>query len=213
MLGQSLWLAIVSYICSLFGALQVPVFLLVMVYVGISIVYQLRNADTCSYSLFGRVNKLLDRTDFEKAINQHRSSRTTISTPMKPSDIEDISMSEGMMDSIMEGLETCDRKESTSTSFWEQNDTSLSRTYFKFLSYACLATFLYRNIWVLLLCSIPTVVHLLFTVSKYTGFTDFVCLKVSDISGKLMVIIELIEFNYNPKFQFTETIPPFTLRF
>lgn len=187
--GQSLWLAIISYGCSFLGALQLPVFLFIMLYIGVSIIYQLRYIDTCPYSFLGRATKLLDRTDFEKAIYHYKTSKNHLLQHSKQSDMEDISLSDDMMDSIMEGLEACDRKESTVSTFLESKDSTLSNTYFKILFYACLATFLYRNLWMLLLSSIPTMVHLLFTVSKYTGFTDFVYLKISDIYKEIKVKI------------------------
>ncbi|XP_037894846.1 transmembrane protein 245 isoform X1 [Glossina fuscipes] len=173
MAGQSLWLAVVSYGCSFLGAMQVPAFLLIMCYVGASIIYHLRCTEGSS-SLAEKFTKLLDKTDFEKSIN----SLKRINTPILHSDIEDISLSE-TIDSV-ETLGTYDLKEDRIL-----EDQHLSSIYFKFLFYACLATFLYRNIWMIFMAAIPIFIHLLFTLSKYTGFTDFVNKKIYDVYSEI----------------------------
>ncbi|TMW50974.1 hypothetical protein DOY81_003975 [Sarcophaga bullata] len=170
--GQSLWVAIVSYFCSFLGALQVPAFLLIMLYVGASIVYHLRTTDDSS-SLVDKLKKLLDKTDFEKSIKYLRVKQTP-----QHSDIEDVSFSE-TMDSV-ETLEAYEVKEDVI-----EDHQNLSDSYFKFLFYACVITFLYRNVWMFILAAIPIFLHLLFILGKYTGFTDFICGKINDIYESL----------------------------
>ncbi|XP_011293580.1 transmembrane protein 245 isoform X2 [Musca domestica] len=176
--GQSLWIAIVSYGCSFLGALQVPAFILIMLYVGASIVYHLQNTEESS-SMVEKVKKLLDRSDFEKSINSLRLQNKKQSLH---SDIEDVSFSE-TMDS-METLEAYedhgDHKEHN-----DDDEPQMSGTYFKFLFYACMATFLYRNVWMFILALIPMFMHLLYQLGIYTGFTDFVTEKLNDIYNKL----------------------------
>ncbi|XP_075148232.1 transmembrane protein 245 isoform X3 [Haematobia irritans] len=174
--GQSLWIAIVSYGCSFLGALQVPAFLLVMIYVGSSIIYHLQNTEESS-SLVDKLKKLLDKTDFEKAIN---SLSCVSKKPSLHSDIEDVSFSETMdsMETLEAYDEHADEKEGVEG---DGEDTHQSGTYFKYLFYACLATFLYRNVWMFILAVIPMFMHLLYQLGKYTGFTDFVTAKLNDI--------------------------------
>lgn len=178
--GQSLWVAIASYCCSFLGALQVPAFLLVMLYAGTSIIYHLRTTDNSS-SLVDNLKKLLDKTDFEKSIKYLRVKQTP-----QHSDIEDVSFSE-TMDSV-ETLEAYEVKEDV-----VGEHQNLSDSYFKFLFYACIITFLYRNVWVFILAAIPIFLHLLFILGKYTGFTNFICDKINDIyeSIKVSDILEL----------------------
>lgn len=182
--GQSLWIAIVSYGCSFLGALQVPAFILIMLYVGASIVYHLQNTEESS-SMVEKVKKLLDRSDFEKSINSLRLQNKKQSLH---SDIEDVSFSE-TMDS-METLEAYedhgDHKEHN-----DDDEPQMSGTYFKFLFYACMATFLYRNVWMFILALIPMFMHLLYQLGIYTGFTDFVTEKLNDIYNKLKVITQI----------------------
>lgn len=177
--GQSLWIAIASYGCSFLGALQVPAFILIMLYVGASIIYHLQNSDEKS-SIVEKCKKLLDKTDFEKSINSLRISKKSSSLH---SDIEDVSLSE-TVDS-METLEAFD-VHVADDSVEEHHSSS---TYFKFLFYACLATFLYRNVWMFLLAAIPISMHLLYQLGKYTGFTDFVSEKINDVYERIKVRI------------------------
>lgn len=179
--GQSLWVAIISYGCSFLGALQVPVFILIMLYVGASIIYHLQSTEGSS-SIVDKLKKLLDKSDFEKSIN---SLRVNSNKQNLHSDIEDVSFSE-TVDS-METLEAYDDHVDTKES---DEEPHLSGTYFKFLFYACLATFLYRNVWMFVLAVIPMFMHLFYQLSKYTGFTDFVTDKLNDIYTNIKVILK-----------------------
>ncbi|KAI8130795.1 Transmembrane protein 245 [Lucilia cuprina] len=170
--GQSLWIAIISYVCSFLGALQVPVFIMIMLYVGASIIYHLRTTEESS-SIVEKLKKLLDKTDFEKSI-----SALNFKNVSQHSDIEDVSFSE-TMDSV-ETLEAYEVKEDIS-----EEHQNLSDTYFKFLFYACIITFLYRNVWMFILAAIPIFMHLMFTLGKYTGFTDFISAKINDVYEKI----------------------------
>ncbi|XP_037814153.1 transmembrane protein 245 isoform X3 [Lucilia sericata] len=170
--GQSLWIAIISYVCSFLGALQVPVFIMIMLYVGASIIYHLRTTEESS-SIVEKLKKLLDKTDFEKSI-----SALNFKNVSQHSDIEDVSFSE-TMDSV-ETLEAYEVKEDIT-----EEHQHLSDTYFKFLFYACIITFLYRNVWMFILAAIPIFMHLMFTLGKYTGFTDFISAKINDVYEKI----------------------------
>ncbi|XP_061393346.1 transmembrane protein 245 isoform X2 [Musca vetustissima] len=176
--GQSLWIAIVSYGCSFLGALQVPAFLLIMLYVGASIVYHLQNTEESS-SMVEKIKKLLDRSDFEKSINSLRLSSSNKKQSIH-SDIDDVSFSE-----TMDSMETLEAYEDHVDHKDDEESSHISGTYFKFLFYACMATFLYRNVWMFILALIPMFMHLLYQLGIYTGFTDFVAEKLNDIYIKI----------------------------
>uniref|UniRef100_A0A1I8NVQ7 Transmembrane protein 245 n=2 Tax=Stomoxys calcitrans TaxID=35570 RepID=A0A1I8NVQ7_STOCA len=177
--GQSLWIAIVSYGCSFLGALQVPAFLLVMLYVGASIIYHLQNTEDSS-TLVEKLRKLLDKSDFEKSINALKC--LSKKQQSLHSDIEDVSFSE-TMDS-METLEAYDEHaEAKETD--EESEPHPSGTYFKFLFYACVATFLYRNVWMFILAFIPILMHVLYWLGEYSGFIQFVSAKINDIYNNI----------------------------
>lgn len=159
--GQSLWIAIVSYSCSFLGALQVPAFILIMLYVGISILYYLRTTEESS-TFVQKLCKLMDKTEFEQSMNELTAKKQSLH-----SEVEDISLSE-----TLDSVETIETKEE------EQN---LSNYYFKMLFYACVATFLYRNVWVFLLAAIPIILHLLYTLGNFTGFSNFIYQKINSI--------------------------------
>lgn len=165
--GQSMWIAIASYLCSFLGALQVPALLLVMSYVIASTAYHLQTThDHDSSSFLDRLQKLFDRNDFEKSLS---ICRKAVGEPTLQSDVEDISLSE-----TVDSEDTFDAKPA------EETEGHQSDTYFKLLFYACLGTFLYRNIWLFILAAVPVFLHLLYTAGSYTGITQFVCNKIND---------------------------------
>lgn len=167
MVGQSLWLAIVSYGCSFLGALQVPAFILIMLYVGVSIIYHMRSAEGSS-SCIEKLKKLLDKTDFEKSVSNISTKKQNLY-----SDAEDVSLSE-TLDSL------------DNTELLDENEVPhLSGIYFKCLFYACIATFLYRNVWMFILAAIPISLHLLYTLGNVTGVSAFISNKINEAYEKL----------------------------
>ncbi|XP_001996016.2 transmembrane protein 245 isoform X2 [Drosophila grimshawi] len=169
--GQTMWIAIAGYLCSFLGALQVPVFLLVMGYVCVSTAYHLQTSDdhdTSSY--MDRVYKLFDKNAFEKSLSNLSICRKAGGDPSGlQSDVEDISLSD-----TLGSEDTFDDKPA------EEADAHQSDTYFKLLFYACLGTFLYRNIWMFILAAVPVLLHLLYKLGSYTGITQFVYGKIND---------------------------------
>ncbi|XP_023036303.1 transmembrane protein 245 isoform X4 [Drosophila willistoni] len=176
--GQSMWIAIAGYLCSFLGALQVPVFLLVMAYVTASTAYHLQ-ISTDSGSYLHRLQKLFDKNDFERSLSNFSiAGKTTggIEQSNLQSDVEDISLSD-----TIDSTDTFDAKPLEE----EETEGHQSETFFKLLFYACLATFLYRNIWMFILAAVPVFVHLLLTLGAYTGITQFVSGQIYDIYNAL----------------------------
>ncbi|XP_062123980.1 transmembrane protein 245 isoform X3 [Drosophila sulfurigaster albostrigata] len=169
--GQSMWVAIAGFLCSFLGALQVPVFLLVMAYVVVSTIYHLQTSDEMdSSTLLERVNKLFDKQDFEKSLSNISICRRAGGEATLQSDVEDISLSD-----TIDSTDTFEAAKPVG-----EEETHQSDTFFKLLFYACLGTFLYRNIWMFILAAVPVFLHLLYTVGSYTGITQFVCSKISE---------------------------------
>nr|XP_036672619.1 transmembrane protein 245-like isoform X2 [Drosophila suzukii] len=174
--GQSMWIAVAGYLSSFLGALQVPVFLLVMAYVTASTAYHLQTIDD-SESYLHRLQKLFDKNDFERSLSNFSICGRTNNEPLSPglqSDVEDISLSD-----TVDSTDTFDAKPGTEAP-GHQSDT-----FFKLLFYACLGTFLYRNVWMFILAAIPVFLHLIYTVGAYTGITQFVCNKISEVYATL----------------------------
>lgn len=177
--GQSLWIALISYGCSFLGALQVPAFILIMLYVGASIIYHLRTSDDSS-SLVQNLLQLLDKSKFEQSIKT-----IAIKKQQMHSEVEDISLSE-TMDSV-ETIEEIGISRLPADDEVKDEESNLSNFYFKMLFYACLATFLYRNVWVFILAAIPLIMHLLYRLGNVTGFTSFVYNKIAEIFDSIKV--------------------------
>lgn len=165
-----MWIAIAGYLCSFLGALQVPVFLLIMGYVVVSTAYHLQaTEDNESPSFVDRLQKLFDREDFERSLVNISICRRAGGEATIQSDVEDISLSD-----TIDSTDTLDAKPS------EEAEGHQSDTYFKLLFYACLGTFLYRNIWMFILAAVPICLHLLYTLGTFTGITQFVYSKIND---------------------------------
>ncbi|XP_034662074.1 transmembrane protein 245 isoform X2 [Drosophila subobscura] len=172
--GQSMWIAIAGYLSSFLGALQVPVFLLVMAYVTASTAYHLKGSEG-SGSYLERLKLLFDKNDFERSLSNFSlcgkaSSERPVSAETLQSDVEDISLS--------------DTVDSTDTFDVKPNETAeghQSGTLLKLLLYACLANVLYRNIWMVILAAVPVLLHLIYKFGAYTGITDFVCGKINEL--------------------------------
>ncbi|XP_017140560.1 transmembrane protein 245 isoform X2 [Drosophila miranda] len=169
--GQSMWIAIAGYLSSFLGALQVPVFLLVMAYVTASTAYHLKGSEG-SGSYLHRLKMLFDKNDFERSLsNFSLCGKTSSDRPdVLQSDVEDISLSD-----TVDSTDTFDVKP-TDMSEGQQSGTML-----KLLLYACLANVLYRNIWMVILAAVPVLLHLIYKFGAYTGITDFVCGKINEL--------------------------------
>ncbi|KAH8295441.1 hypothetical protein KR018_011120 [Drosophila ironensis] len=170
--GQSMWIAIAGYLSSFLGALQVPVFLLVMAYVTASTVYHLQTREEPG-SFLHRLQKLFDKNDFERSLSNFSICGKQGGEPVSPgiqSEVEDISLSD-----TIDSTETLDVKAGA------ESESHQSGTFFKLLFYACLGTFLYRNVWMFILAAIPVLLHLIYTVGAYTGITQFVCGKINEL--------------------------------
>ncbi|XP_015037134.2 transmembrane protein 245 isoform X3 [Drosophila pseudoobscura] len=169
--GQSMWIAIAGYLSSFLGALQVPVFLLVMAYVTASTAYHLKGSEG-SGSYLHRLKMLFDKNDFERSLSNFSLCGKTISDrpDVLQSDVEDISLSD-----TVDSTDTFDGKPT------EISEGHQSGTMLKLLLYACLANVLYRNIWMVILAAVPVLLHLIYKFGAYTGITDFVCGKINEL--------------------------------
>ncbi|XP_037946040.1 transmembrane protein 245-like isoform X4 [Teleopsis dalmanni] len=165
--GQLLWVAIVTYACSFLGAFQVPVLIVIMIYVIVSIGYHLQMNEDSS-TLVQKLKKLLNKNDFEKSMAIIAEKKQSLH-----SDIEDISLSE-----TMDSVETIEPS-------IVNNEPNISDNYFKFLFYACITTFLYRNAWMCILAAIPISLHLLNTLGDITGLKGFIYSKLNDFYNNI----------------------------
>ncbi|XP_055373734.1 transmembrane protein 245 isoform X3 [Condylostylus longicornis] len=157
-IGQLIWIILIGYICSFLGALQVPVFLFLMLYCAISIIYYIQKPESqdsekpyvqTTGGMRQRFMTLLDKNIFKYSIEK------VYLTPSEPT-TEENSLSESLL-----------------TSTEEDKTEHISDYYFKYLFYACLFTFMYRNIWMYLLVVIPIAVHLFYHIGAASGLWDF----------------------------------------
>lgn len=118
----------------------------------VSVAFYLRKIEGTN-SFADKFYKLFDKTTFTESVNEI----------YKPTETE------GDTDSLTEPADISDAIE---------KEENLSNTYFKLLFYACVATFLYRNIWMCLLAAVPILVHLVVVIGDYTGLSKFLSTKI-----------------------------------
>lgn len=144
----------------------------------------MRSAEGSS-SCIEKLKKLLDKTDFEKSVSNISTKKQNLY-----SDAEDVSLSE-TLDSL------------DNTELLDENEVPhLSGIYFKCLFYACIATFLYRNVWMFILAAIPISLHLLYTLGNVTGVSAFISNKINEAYEKLKVLFSFTvkSFQIKPYF-------------
>lgn len=195
LVGQSLWIVLLAYVCSFLGALQVPVWIACLAYAAVGFVYN------------SSVNEDGDETNSEE---QNRSildkcaqfwgSPILISTPnrlvVQPSSLENVdsivrgdtnddpaAVLKQKLDLNLKGAESeCKRHH---LHFAEATKTSQSAIYFKALFLACLVTILYKQLFVLCLSLIPVLVYLLHNAIEIFGIKDYATAKLAGI-GKIL---------------------------
>ncbi|XP_037913643.1 transmembrane protein 245 isoform X4 [Hermetia illucens] len=176
--GQSIWIFLVGYACSFLGALQVPAFMAVIAYAGVAIFLYLRQPRRDSHDIIQRFSKLLDSQSYASYVSAvYQRNNENITNIDGNSSTED-PFEESHDHDATGGVEITEEAE---------NPENMSNIYFKMLFYACIATFLYRNVWMFILAAIPLCVHLFNTLGKFTGAWQFIESRISNIWNEIKV--------------------------
>ncbi|XP_055589999.1 transmembrane protein 245 isoform X2 [Uranotaenia lowii] len=180
--GQMLWILIVAYGCSFLGALQVPVFLGLLIYGAIGLVYNLQK-DEQNVRFIDKWHSLLDMTSYR--LNESKAEPLA-SVPVldETSGGADGSRMEEIKSKLQLDVPTTPQLSSTmndsrsstyvnATSYCRVPETLESDLYFRILFYACGATLIWMHTWILFLGIIPMSLHLVKRLAEVLGIFQY----------------------------------------
>lgn len=189
LIGQSLWIVLLAYVCSFLGALQVPVWIACLAYAGVGLVYNSSvNEDGDVTNSEEQNRSILDKCA------QFWGSPILISTPNRaaaqPSMLENIDSNDDPAAVLKQKLDlnlkaTEPECKGHHLHFTETTKTSQSAIYFKGLFLACLVTILYKQLFVLCLSLIPVLVYIVHNAIEIFGIRDYASAKLTEI-GKIV---------------------------
>lgn len=178
MLGQSVWLFLVAYMCSYLGAIQIPVFIFTILYGFIGLIYDEANKD--NDNLLGRIRKNVFGNDDDEA----QSKDDSIVTPLAPqNEVEFPSTPMGRFLKTKNQLTAIKQRMKLNLhQEQKQHQKQLnskeieleSDAYFKILFYACLTTIIWNHWWIILLSLIPISFYSLKMLFKVMGLWSFI---------------------------------------
>lgn len=197
LIGQSLYVVLVAYVCSFLGAFQVPVLMAVLTYALVGFLYNLKSDDDANDSINGDRNQ----TILERCASFWDSPAVN-STPNRdaaPSSVENVTLSSDAVSKTIEDaagkaklelkLKGAEGVNDTGVHFSNVNNgrKSQSAVYFKALFLACVVTILYKQLLVLLLTFIPILVYLLNKIIVIFGIKDYAIAKIEEIGDVVQV--------------------------
>lgn len=191
-IGQGLWVLIVAYLCSYLGALQVPAFILIMVYGLIGIIYDMKDSENVSF-----MEKLRDiiktqKTALDDSKDDSTSSAEHIEKELEEKDKE--KESKPSMSTLVTRLQANENRNkmllnvpSTPRPSTVKEEVLESDIYFKILFYCCVAAILWKHVWIMFLCFIPVSVYVSKVICHYIGLTMWLQQKYEDYSKVFLV--------------------------
>lgn len=192
-LAQGGWIFLLGYLCSYLGALQIPVFMSLMVYGLIAMYYdeETNNSDLVK-SIKGIFKKKKEEEVEEEVVkdeNEMPSAATPMSRLMKTkSHFSEIKSR--MQLNVAQGSKEEKGK-----------DTPVeleSNGYFKILFYACTATVLFKHLWIVFLSFIPISFYAIKWLCKALGLWNYIDTQMSQPILKLRVWLEPRKYSLIP---------------
>lgn len=195
LIGQSLWIVLLAYVCSFLGALQVPVWIACLAYAAVGFVYNSgvhedgdeTNADEQNRSILDKCaqfwgSPILISTPNRLAV-QPSSHENIDSIARNDPNVDPAAILKQKLDLNIKATETgCKGHQ---LHFAEVTKTSQSAIYFKGLFLACLITILYKQLFVLCLSLIPVLVYIVHNAIEIFGIKNYAAAKLEEI-GKIV---------------------------
>lgn len=179
MLGQLVWVFIVAYISSFFGSLQIPVFILSMVYAAVGMFYDENNQN--SSELVAKVRRLIKKeAPVEDPIVKEPLSKEPETEPYEDfpkTPIGRLLKTKVNLSEIKQKMQLSLHPETFDVQDQDQQKPKVeleSDTYFKVLFYACAATILWNQIWIMFLCFIPISCYTVKEMLKILGLWKYI---------------------------------------
>lgn len=192
LIGQSLWIVLLAYVCSFLGALQVPVWIACLTYAVIGFVYNSSvkddgdetNTEEQNLSILDKCaqfwgSPILISTPHRLAVQP--SSHENVNSVVRSDDIDDpAAVLKQKLDLNLKATETdCNRRH---LHLGDATKTSQSAIYFKGLFLACLVTILYKQLFVLCLSLIPVLIYLLHNAIEIFGIKEYAVAKLTEFA-------------------------------
>lgn len=189
LIGQSLWIVLLAYVCSFLGALQVPVWIACLAYAAVGFVYNSSvNEDGDQTNTEEQNRSILDKcaqfwgspilisTPHREAAKAHTSAVENVNSTAR-GDLNDdpAAVLKHKLDLNLKAIDA--RADPTKT--------SQSAIYFKGLFLACLVTILYKQLFVLCLSLIPVLVYILHNAFEVFGTKEYAAAKFAEF-GKVL---------------------------
>ncbi|XP_035900290.1 transmembrane protein 245 isoform X1 [Anopheles stephensi] len=173
-IGQFLWMVIVGYGSSFLGALQVPVFLGLLMYGLVGLIYNLQK-DERNVRFIDKWHSLLDVTSYRLEDSMISASPANL----EGSRIEEIKAKLRLDVSATPQLsstmnETPGHGTTYPASMLTNVESLESDTYFRLLFYACGATLVWMHTWLLFLGCIPIFLHIVRRAAEFLGIIAYV---------------------------------------
>lgn len=175
LIGQTIWFLLLAYVCTFFGALQVPAFVAALLYSSIGFAYNWKyvdeaaDADSLSesrnLSIVERCAHLWDSpilksTPTRPIVSNVPTSVQSVSSPVSSNVDNPATVLKNKMELNVKTELLFKTQAHHGDADIDQSVRSQSAIYFKVLFLACLVTILYKQLFVLALCTIPIVVYL-----------------------------------------------------
>lgn len=187
-LGQTLWIVIVAYVCSFLGALQIPVFVASIIYAIVGIVYDFKSRTSDDDSSI--VDKIVS------FVNVQSSYKSPISSPVAAQSSKAESITDGDVDVPKTKVHL---NVQTSTPMNGDDEKSQSEIYFKGLFLACIVTMIYKHTWMLFVAFVPILIYLTKRFILAFGLEHYVTEKWIELTSGIRVSISM--FNCLSPFQ------------
>lgn len=175
LIGQTIWFLLLAYVCTFFGALQVPAFVAALLYSSIGFAYNWKYVDetadadslseTRNLSIVERCahfwdSPILKSTPTRPIAAKMPTSAQSVSSPVSSNVDNPATVLKNKMELNVKTELLFKTQALHADGDVDQSVRSQSAIYFKVLFLACLVTILYKQFFVLALCSIPIVVYL-----------------------------------------------------
>lgn len=195
LIGQSLWIVLLAYVCSFLGALQVPVWIACLAYAIVGLVYNSSVHDDGNETTLDEQNQsILDKcAQFWGSPKLNSTPKRFIVQTTPHGDADSIVRADPVDDPAAVLKQKLDLNLKVAETegkgrhlhLAETTKTSQSAVYFKALFLACLVTILYKQLFVLCLSLIPVLVYILHNAIEIFGIKDYARAKLTEI-GKVV---------------------------
>lgn len=209
LIGQTIWFLLLAYVCTFFGALQVPAFVAAILYSTVGFAYNWKYVDdtadvdslseTRNLSIVERCahfwdSPILKSTPTRPIVANVPTSVQSIASPVSSNVDNPATVLKNKMELNVKTELLYKTQAHHADADIDHSVRSQSAIYFKVLFLACLVTILYKQLFVLALCSIPIVVYLANKAIVTFGLAEW----LQNLSNELYLQMQVSETAANP---------------